>query len=158
MFIIDGHNLLHTVLKTEEGEASIDDKQLCRIISNYMKLTGQTAEIIFDGAGPRDKSGFDNINGLEISFAGLGTDTDSIIEDKIRASTAPKRLAIVSSDRRLRKAARTRKATSIKSENFWNNINKQLSRKRPKKEPGAKRHGLSDSETKQWLDYFGFEK
>jgi len=158
MFVIDGHNLLHAIPKIDEGAASINDEQLCRIISNYMKLTAQTAEIIFDGVGPRDKSGFDNINGLEVSFAGLGTDTDSVIEDKIRASTAPKRLIIVSSDRRLRKAARTRKAASIKSDNFWNNINKQLNKKRPKKEPGAKRHGLSDSETKQWLDYFGLEK
>ncbi len=158
MFIIDGHNLLYAIPKIDEGAAIINDVQLCRTISNYMKLTGQSGEIIFDGTGPPDKSAFDNINGLEVSFSGLGTDTDSVIEDKISASTAPKRLIIVSSDRRLRKAARTRKAASVKSEKFWTNVNKQLNRKRPKKEPGAKRHGLSDSETKQWLDYFGLEK
>ncbi len=158
MYIIDGHNLLYAIPKIDEYAASINDDQLCQMISIYLILTRQSGEIIFDGAGPRDKSRFDNINGLEVSFAGLGTDTDSVIEDKISTSTAPKRLIIVSSDRRLRKAARARKAVSIKSENFWNNVNKQLNRKRPKKEPGAKRHGLSDSETKQWLDYFGIEK
>lgn len=158
MFIIDGHNLLYAIPKIDESLALISDLQLCRIVSNYLTQTRDNGEIIFDGTGPPDKSGYDNMSKLEISFAGLGTDTDTVIEDKIRVSTAPKRLIIVSSDRRLRKAARTRKATSIKSEEFWNNLSKQLSRKKPKKEPGAKRYGLSESETEQWLDYFGFKQ
>ena len=156
--IIDGHNLLHAILKTGGGSEAISDVGLCRIIGSYFKLTGQKGEIIFDGTGPSDKSGFDYINSLEVFFAGLGTDTDTIIEDKIGASTAPKRLAIVSSDRRLRKAARARKATSVKSEVFWNNIQKQLNRKRANKEPMAKRQGLSESETKKWLEIFGLEQ
>jgi len=158
MFIIDGHNLLHSVHKVDEGFESISDVQLCRIIGSYLKLTGQSGEIIFDGTGPRDKSGFDGISNLEVFFAGLGTDTDTVIEDKIIANSAPRRLKIVSSDRRLRKAARARKATSIKSEAFWNNMQKQLSRKKVAKEPAAKRRGLSESETRQWLDIFGLEQ
>jgi predicted RNA-binding protein with PIN domain len=158
MFIIDGHNLLHSIQKVDEDSGSISDVQLCRIIGRYLKLTGQSGEIIFDGTGPRDKSGFDNIIEVEVFFAGLGTDTDTVIEDKIIASTAPKRLIIVSSDRRLRKAARARKATSVKSEVFWNNVRKQLSRKKAIKEPSGKRRGLSESETKQWLEFFGLEQ
>lgn len=158
MFIIDGNNLLHAIPKTAGSSDAISDAGLCRIIGRYLKLTGQKGEIIFDGTGPRDKSGFDNISNLEVFFAGLGTDTDTVIETKIGASTAPKRLTIVSSDRRLRKAARTRKATSVKSEVFWKNIQKQLSRKRTNKEPTAKRRGLSESETKQWLEFFGLEQ
>lgn len=158
MFIIDGHNLLHAIPKVDESTALISDLQLCRIVDSYLKRTGNKGEIIFDGTGPPDKTGFDNMSRLEISFSGLNTDTDTIMEDKISASTAPKRLVIVSSDRRIRKAARTRKATSLKSEEFWNNLTKQLSIKRPKKEPGEKRYGLSESETEQWLDYFGFNQ
>ena len=158
MFIIDGHNLLHSIQKTDESSESISDVQLCRIVGRYLKLAGETGEIIFDGTGPRDKSGFDNISNLEVFFAGLGTDTDTIIEDKIRANTAPKRLSIVSSDRRLRKAAQVRKATVVKSQVFWNNLQKQLSRKKGIREPAAKRQGLTDGETKQWLEFFGFKQ
>ena len=158
MIIIDGHNLLHSIQKVDEDLGSISDVGLCRIVGRYLKLTGQSGEIIFDGTGPRDKSGFDNIIDVEVFFAGLGTDTDTVIEDKIIASTAPKRLIIVSSDRRLRKAARARKATSVKSEVFWNNVHKQLSRKKPIKEPSGKRRGLSESETRQWLEFFGLEQ
>ena len=158
MFFIDGNNLLHSVQKDDPDSGPISDVQLCRIIGSYLKLTGQSGEIIFDGTGPPDKSGFDGIGNLEVFFAGSGTDADTVIEDKITANSAPKRLTIVSSDRRLRKAARARKATSIKSEVFWNNMQKQLSRKQMAKEPAAKRRGLSESETRQWLEIFGLEQ
>jgi predicted RNA-binding protein with PIN domain len=158
MYIIDGHNLLHAIPKVDESTTLISDLQLCRIIDYYLRQSGNKGEIIFDGIGPPDKSGFDSTSRLEISFAGLDTDTDTVIEDKIRVNSAPKRLVIVSSDRRIRKAARARKATSIKSEQFWYNINKQLNRKTRKKEPGEKRHGLTESETKQWLEFFGLEQ
>ena len=125
MYIIDGHNLLHAVYKIESEFQKVSDVDLCRFIGSFLKLTGQTGEIIFDGTGPRDKSIYDNIAGLEVFFSGIGTDTDTVIEDKIKADTAPKRLIIVSSDRRLRKAARARKAASLKSEEFWFQINKQ---------------------------------
>jgi len=156
MFIIDGHNLLHTILKLEEDPGAASDVSLCKILGRYLKLVGEKGEIVFDGTGPPDKGGFDNIINLEVFFAGLGTDADTAIEDKIRANTAPKRLTIVSSDRRLRSAARTRKATSMKSDVFWNDVRKELSRKRPEKEPQAKRQGLSEGETDQWLEFFGF--
>ena len=157
MYIIDGNNLLHTIHKIEEI-SSFSDIELCRNLSAFLKTTGQSGEIIFDGAGPRDTNPYDNIENLEVSFAGIGHDADSVIEEKISVSTSPKRLIIISSDRRLRKAARTRKAASIKSEDFWINVTKQLSKKSPAKEPKEKRSGLSESETEKWLDIFGFNQ
>ena len=156
--IIDGHNLLHSIRKIDEEFEPISDVQLCWILSRYFKLTREKGEIIFDGAGPPDKSEFDNVSNLEVLFAGRNSDTDTVIEDKIRADTAPKRLKIVSSDRRLRRAAQRRKATAVKSEDFWRDVEKELSRKRPAKEPMAKRQGLNESETELWLRFFGLEQ
>jgi predicted RNA-binding protein with PIN domain len=158
LIIIDGHNLLHSIHKADEDPAATSDVQLCWILGRYLKLTGETGEIVFDGTGPPDKGRFDNISSLEVFFAGLGTDTDTVVEEKIRLSTAPRRLTIVSSDRRLRKAARARKATSIKSDAFWHGVQKRLRQKKVIKEPPAKRHGLSDSETEQWLKVFGLDQ
>ena len=158
MLIIDGTNLLHAIYNVVGDSETISDIGMCKTISQFLRLMGEKGEIIFDGTGPPDKSGFDNINCLEISFAGLGSDTDTVIEDKIRASTAPKALTIISSDRRLRKAARARKATSVKSEVFWTDLQKQLNRKATVEEPSAKREGISSSETKQWLELFGLEE
>lgn len=156
--IIDGHNLLRSIQKTSEEQESITAVGLCRFISRYLQLTGEKGEIIFDGTGPPDKTGFDNIRNLEVFFAGMNSDADTVIEDKIKASTAPKGLTIVSSDRRLRDAAKARRATVVKSQVFWEGVQKELGRKRRVQEPQAKRDGLSESETEQWLKFFEFEQ
>ena len=122
-------------------------------------MVSEKGEIIFDGIGPPDKTGFDNISNLEVFFAGRGTDADTVIECKIKANTAPKRLTVVSSDNKLRRAAHARKAAAVKSEVFWSNVHKQLSRGRKNtSEPAAKRQGLTEGETKQWLKFFGLEQ
>jgi predicted RNA-binding protein with PIN domain len=155
--IIDGHNLLHSIHKVGGGHEVLSELQLCLIIGRYLRRNGESGEIVFDGVGPADKSGFDNISNMEISFAGQDS-ADTVIEHKIKANTAPKRLSIISSDRRLRRAAQTRKATAVKSEDFWRDVQKRLRRKKTVKEPIEKHLGLTESETKQWLEYFGFEQ
>ena len=158
MYIIDGTNLLHAIYNVVGDSESISDIGMCKTVSQLLRQTGEKGEIVFDGKGPPDKTGFDNIDYLEVSFSGMGSDADTVIEDKIRASSAPRGLTVVSSDRRLRRAARARKATSVKSEVFWTDLQNQLDRKISQEEPTAKRQGISTSETKQWLDFFGLEQ
>ena len=89
--LIDGHNLLHAVKSMTEGQIH-NEIQLCGLISGYLKQTKQKGEIIFDGTGPRDKAGLVGTSNLEISFSGAYCDADTEIEERIKASTAPKRL------------------------------------------------------------------
>jgi len=142
-----------------EGPEEISDVRLCWVVGRYLKRIGETGEIVFDGTGPRDKSDFDNIDGVEVLFAGLGADADTVIEDKIKANTAPRRLTVVSSDRRLRRAARARRANAVKSEVFWSELQRVLrSKRRGANEPAGKEYGLSEGETEQWLEFFGLEQ
>ena len=158
-FIIDGYNLMHSIGNLDEDWETVGDVRLCHIVGRYLKLTGEKGEIVFDGTGPPEKSRFENISGLEVIFSGLSSDADTVIENKIGASSAPKGLTVVSSDRRLRKAARVRKAKREKSEEFWDKVTRRLSRRKKRiKEPSAKRLGLTESETEQWLKYFGIEQ
>jgi predicted RNA-binding protein with PIN domain len=156
-FLIDGYNLLWAVHKLGDDSESITDVQMCKIVSGYLKQTGESGEIVFDGIGPPDKSGFDNMENLEVFFTGLGVDADSVIENKIRANTAPRRLTVVSSDRRVRDAARARKAVAVKSDRFFEQVGKQLRKKTRNVEPQAKQQGLSEGETEQWLKFFGLD-
>ena len=156
--LIDGHNLLHSVQKTAEDREQITDLTLCRILSRYLKQLSQKGQIIFDGTGPPDKTGFDNIPNLEVLFAGLATDADTVIEHKIKANTAPRRLTVVSSDRRLRDAGRARKAVSLKSEEFWREVIKQVTKKQGPKEPPGKRTGINSGEAELWLEEFGIDE
>ncbi len=153
--IIDGHNLLWSIQNAGRDFESICEVRLCHILGRYLKLTGEKAQIVFDGAGPPDKRPFDNISDLEVLFSGRDADADIVIEDKIAASTAPRTLTVVSSDRRLRAAARARKAPAVKAETFWADLLERFSRTGKISEPTAKRLGLSEGETEQWLKFFG---
>ena len=159
-FIIDGHNLLWCIQNAEEDK-SITDVALCRILDSYFCMISPRrvgGEIIFDGPGPLNKTEFETIRNIDVTFSGRASDCDTVIENKISASTAPKLLTIVSTDRRLRNAAEARKATSVKSEDFWDEVKKRLSKQKPAKEPPGKRRGLTQSETELWLKTFGLEK
>ncbi len=157
-FIVDGYNLLWAIPKTGHSSDPVNDVQLCRILGRYFELIGDSGEIVFDGIGPPNKTGFDNIRKLEVFFTGIKVDADTVIEAKVKANTAPKRLTVISSDRRLRDAARARKARTVKSEAFWSDVQKQLSRKTTFKEPQQKQLGLNESETEQWLKFFELDQ
>jgi hypothetical protein len=159
MTIVDGNNLLWAIHERFEEREIATEVELCRVLSRYFVRMAEEGQVVFDGVGPADKGAFENIANLEVVFAGFHNDSDSIIEKKIRADTAPRRLTVVSSDRRLRKAAATRKATAVKSEEFWQKVREELQRKKPqRKEPQAKKEGLTEGETEQWMDLFGIEE
>ncbi len=155
--IIDGHNLLWSVQAAEECP-SLSDIGLCRILARYFALTGEKAEIIFDGTGPPNKTEFNHIRHVDVSFSGRDTDCDTLIEERILASTAPRRLTVVSTDRRLRDAASARRAEAVKAEDFWEGVKKRISRQKTSSEPPGKRTGLTESETELWLKIFGLRQ
>ena len=155
--IIDGHNLLWSIRNIED-DSSITDAGLCKILDGYFGETREKAEIVFDGIGPPDKTIFETIRNIEITFSGRASDCDTLMEQRILDSTASKLLTIVSSDRRLRDAADARKAVAVKSEDFWDEVKKRLSRRKTSKEPKEKRSGLTESETELWLKAFGIEQ
>jgi hypothetical protein len=157
--IVDGNNLLWAIHERFEERQIATEVELCRVLSRYFVRMAEEGQVVFDGAGPADKGAFESIANLEVVFAGFHNDSDSIIEKKIKADTAPRRLTVVSSDRRLRKAAATRRATAVKSEEFWQKVQEELRRKKPqRKEPQAKKEGLTEGETEQWMDLFGLDK
>lgn len=159
MTIIDGNNLLWALHEAYDEREITTEVDLCRVLSQYFGQIGETAQVVFDGAGPADKEQFNAFDNLEVYFAGFHRDADSIVEEKILADTSPRRLTVVSSDRRLRKAAGERKATALKSEDFWQQVQKELTRKKPKRrEPEEKREGLTEGETDKWLEAFGLDE
>ncbi|MBE0536980.1 MAG: NYN domain-containing protein [Phycisphaerae bacterium] len=159
--LVDGYNLLRTVQKDEQFE-EMRESGLCRIISDYLVTMRDRGHVIFDGTGPPDKEEMEQLGGLdnlEVYFSGEHSDADTVIEQKIEDNTAPKSLVVVSTDRAVRAAAGRRKATSVRSDVFWQQLLLRLeNRRKPANEPGAKRQGISDIETDQWLDLFGMDK
>jgi len=156
-YLIDGYNLLWAVQKFVDEVEPLTDVTLCRMIAEFLRQVREKGEVIFDGIGPPDKTGFFNTSYLDIYFSGTHIDADSLIEIKIKKNTAPKNLTVVSSDNRLRKAAKARKSVSVRSDEFWILMNKQFSKSKPIREPAEKRNGLTKGETEEWMKYFKIE-
>jgi len=158
--LLDGYNLLRSVEKVSDTE-TLTDTALCRLLSNYLRYIGEFGEIVFDGIGPREKAPFKDLPNLDVTFSGSQIEADEIIEIRIEANTAPKRLIVVSSDRRIAAAASKRKAVSVKVELFWAEMMTTLARIPKKKkiaEPIEKRQGITEAETDYWLKVFGFKE
>ena len=158
LFLIDGYNLLWSAHTSDEDAQSLTDLDLCRLVSDYIRIKKAKGQIVFDGIGPPDKKIFDSITSLEVIFTGKASDADTVIINKIRTYSAPKHLTVITSDRKIRDAASVKKVILVKSEEFLEQMLKQLSRRKRPVEPAAKRRGISDAETEHWLKVFGFKK
>ena len=150
--------MLRAIQRFEEF-ALFDEAQLCRTVADFLLAVQSRGHVVFDGLGPPDKRELGGIRGVEVSFSGEHLEADDIIEDKIADNTAPKSLVVVSSDRRLRDAAKRRKATPLTAEEFWTFLLAQLEKvaKRPEAEPREKRGGITDQEADLWMDAFGMD-
>ena len=159
--IVDGYNLLRFV-QSEGHFENLVEVGLCRILSDYLVSVRDRGHIIFDGTGPPDKHDFEQLGGLtnlEVYFSGADYEADDIIMEKIEDSSAPKSLIIVSTDREIRAAAAARKATSVRADVFWQVLIGRLeAQQKAVHEPKEKRRGITESETDQWLDFFGIDR
>ncbi len=155
-FVIDGYNLLKAVQKSFETFENISELHMCKLISELMNKMQSQTDIVFDGFGPSDKSDFENFDRISIHFSG-SKEADDIIEIIIKKNSAPKKLNVISDDRRLITAAKRRKASPLDCLNFWIFLIDQLQKKPKVKEPLSKQTGLTKKETDQWMKEFGLE-
>jgi predicted RNA-binding protein with PIN domain len=159
VLIIDGYNLLRAVQNLLEQSSDITDVQLCRITGEYLYRIKKKGSIVFDGIGPRDKTAFNNLNNLEVVFSGTSHEADDIIEKLILEDTAPRNLTVVSNDRRVKAAAKKRKAIALDCVDFWTDVIKVFEKKQKRQvEPQGKFIGISEAETEYWLREFGLIK
>jgi hypothetical protein len=162
--IIDGYNLLHATgilgrgigpggLERSRGALlnflaeSLDESQLDRTI------------VVFDAKlAPPGLPRVVRHRGMTVRFAEPGSDADQVIEELIKADSAPRRLTVVSSDHRLHRAARRRRAKAVDSDQWYAEVLRRRIDGVRGKSPGLKPSELpSDSEVRFWLRQFGLE-
>jgi len=121
--IIDGYNLLHATDIFGAGPHTLESSRhalldfLCEVLSPK-ELRDTT--IVFDAMfAPPGLPKFLNYHGLMVRFAPTGEEADTLIEEMIEEYYAPRQLTIVSSDHRLHRAARRRKAKAIDSDVWY---------------------------------------
>lgn len=161
--LVDGYNVLYAVgiLSRGVGPHTLERARLALL--NFLAESLEPAEaarttVVFDAAeAPRDLPRVFRHRSLTVRFAVRHEDADALLEELIRADSAPKRLTVVSSDHRLQRAARRRRAKAVDSQAWWDELHRRRGRHKPPASSGpAKPSGpLSEEEVAFWLHQFG---
>jgi predicted RNA-binding protein with PIN domain len=163
--LIDGYNLLNAVgiVGRGVGPGGLERSRLALL--NFLVESLEPAEVarttvVFDAAdAPPGLPRVVDHRGLTVRFSAGYEDADSLIEELIRADSAPRRLTVVSSDHRLHRAARRRKARAVDSDVWYGQVVSQRSaRHQPSRSASAKPQvPLLEEDVARWLRRFGGE-
>ncbi len=169
LWLIDGYNLMHAAgaigRKNGGGAAFLRSRR--RFLSNLALALGseraRETTVVFDANSP--PADFDletTYKELNLIFALGDENADARIEQLIAAHSAPKSLTVVSTDHRVRRAARRRKARSVTADEFLDELERFRGGKR--RETTAQDASpsrvldrdlpLSPDETAYWLNEF----
>lgn len=160
--IIDGYNLLYAagIGGQWETENSFQQDRLAlleslRSVIDPRELSKTT--VVFDSqvALPHLPKVFHHRE-IEVRFSYGYPDADALIEQMIQEHTAPKRLMVVSSDHKVQRAARRRKASTMDSDAWY----RWMIRRRNERQAAATTEprpmpAVSEGELDQWLKFFG---
>lgn len=153
MILIDTYNVLHTPGVLPLGLAGLDVDGLCRLISAG-RYASREITLVCDGHGKDFRRGT-----MHIVFAADSGDADSWIEDRLARDSAPRRILVVSSDRRVRRAADKAGAAVLSSATFLAQLAIDLERKKPKSRPRfAKDLPLDALSVAYWAGQFGLSR
>jgi predicted RNA-binding protein with PIN domain len=161
--LIDGYNLLHAsgILGRGTGGRTLERSR--EALLNVLAQSLPSAEIahttvVFDAHDPPwGLSRKLNHQGITVYFASREQDADSLIEELIKANSTPRKLVVVSSDHRLHRAAKRRKATAIDSDRWFRELLRDRNdRLTASSGETIKPEGpFSPQEVDSWLTQFG---
>ncbi len=134
-------------------DAPDDEMELIARLQVFCRLRRARAEVYFDGAPP-DQAGTRPMGLVTAHFIRQGLSADAAIEGRLLQLGAQARTwAVVSSDRRVRQAARAAHAATLTSEEFARLMTLP---NQPKPSSSPKTDGqLSRQEVEEWLQIFG---
>ncbi len=171
--IIDGYNLLNATGIVGPGKhgggpglSSLGRSRLALL--NFLVESLDAKEIprttiVFDAHDPpRGLPSTVNHRGLTVRFASKYDEADTLIEELILADSAPRQLTVVSSDHRLHRAARRRKAKPIDSDVWYEQIvrlrqERQSHRRDTSRAAAQPPVPLLEEDVHYWVGQFGGE-
>jgi len=162
--LIDGYNLLHASGIIPSGIGSGTLRRARQALLNYLVLVlgpGEIAKttVVFDAqCAPPGLPREVNHRGIQVLFADKHEEADDLLEELIQADSSPKQLTVVSSDHRIQRAARRRRAVPIDSDQWCGELarrNRELAKSMEVELAENKpRLPLSRSEVEDWLSVF----
>ena len=162
--LIDGYNLLHAsgILGRGRGPGFLERSR--QALLNFLAESLDEKEssrctVVFDASdsAPKGLPRTLTHRGITVKFASGMPSADELIEQLIQADNAPRKLTVVSSDHRLHRAAKRRKATPIDSDQWFHGVvRRRIESRQLTEHPNVKPPAPStESEINFWLRQFG---
>lgn len=169
--LIDGYNLLFqsSFVGRGRGPGWLENSRQ-RLISHIFSCLGAEQSrgtvIVFDA--PKTTAAFDNCrdfvfeNTIRVIFALEHPEADDFLEETIRSHPHPKTMRVISSDQRIRRCARARRAKDVPAEKFLRELELSaltLEATDPTGESSTSQGDelLDSSEVEYWLKQFRTE-
>ena len=172
LFVIDAFNLIHAhdplyELLDRRGFQPPRD-ELVRMLARFALHEDLERLIaVFDGSpkaggGMRREraSGCIGASKVELVFADPERGADRVIHELVEAAKRPGEITAVSDDKFVLRGVKSARGHTLGCRAFLKLMREAERRRRPTKhrEDPRKYRGLSDSEVKEWMEYFGFRE
>lgn len=160
MLIIDAYNVLHATGVLPPILAGLDLSGLCRLIG-VSRYAARESLLICDGTPPRGLTREPRPERMQIRFSGPDREADDLIEELLEQARSGKTTIVVSSDRRIDRAARRRRMTVVSSDVFLRQLATDFARHearnaRPPATPSPRAAvPLTPELVRQWSRAFG---
>lgn len=161
--VIDGYNLLHVTGIFGRGQGPGGFERSRRALLNFLVESIEPDElprttVVFDAVdAPRGLPRKLKHGPIDVHYATEYGSADALIEQLILKHHAPRRLTVVSSDHRLHRAARRRRATAVDSDVWYAAlVERRRARNLASPAPAAKPEApLAPDQVEYWLAAFG---
>lgn len=161
--LIDGYNLLNAVgvLEPRRGPGGLQRARLALLnflVESLDPVDVPHTTVVFDAReAPPGLPRVTDHRGLTVRFAARDEDADALIEELIRADSAPRRLTVVSSDHRIQRAAHRRRARAVDSDVWYAEIIRQRRQRHQAAAEDAQRPHvpLLEEDVNYWVRQFG---
>ena len=163
--LIDGYNVMHIVGIVGRGVGPGGLRRSRLALLNFLAESLPPREVshttvVFDAReAPPGLPRVVDHRGITVNFAAPHGDADVMIEELIRADSSPRRLTVVSSDHRIQRAARRRKATAVDADVWYAEVVRRRRHRRQAASAGPARPPvpLLEEDVNYWIRQFGGE-
>jgi hypothetical protein len=163
--LIDGYNLMYAagILGSGLGPGTLERRRLALL--NFLAEALEPEElpqttVVFDARdAPWGLKQSVRHRGILVRFATKYASADALIEELIRAASAPRRLVVVSADHEIQRAARRRRAKAVDSEAWYAALvrRRQERNEAVPEPPDQPPVPLLQEDVNYWLRQFGGE-
>lgn len=153
-YMIDGHNLIGKLPDLTLDDPN-DEALLTQKLAGFAARTGKQCLVVFDHGLPGGTSRM-STRSVQVVFASARSTADRVMMERIKKIPDPLNWTVVTSDRDVMAVARSRRMTTLYSEEFAT----LLAAPPPKVVDAgeAAEVNLSADEVDEWLDLFGGDR